>query len=789
MPLGLNEIVIASYLHDIGKFAQRAGIQELCDGTLAGQICKLQKGGWYSHQHALYSYGFLEKYRNVLPDGLDTAVIKNLAACHHSPSNYAEWIISQGDRLSSGADRCNLMNTENRQDGDNPAKFYEKPMLHILSTVHISERRKAPDAFCQMRPLEDDAVLASAKQKIGQEDYRKLWDAFVSDFQNMQGLMISDFLEALDSLLEQYWWCIPSATNTDADISLYQHAKTTAAFASALFLYHQAAGAETEQALGDNAEKKFRFVKGDVSGIQNYIFDLKSTKNSTKLLRAKSFQIASLGEILSSYIVRQFGLSKANILTSAGGNFMLLLPNTKDVKEKLEKIQLEIEEYFLREFAGKLAVILSDGVEASACDVGKENALQLINAIGRDGDIAKQKKMQKALQKNGPLLSDLYSGLQQYGECAQCGIFPAEPEDADGNPKPCRNCGKLSEIGRDLVKTSYLKMESEKLVHFGQMVHIRRNDPGNGWHTINRFAAGHPVAYMPYTAPWKNEENGELLTFEEIAQKSTGNKKIAMFKADIDNLGLIFSSGLGKRMSFSRYADMSCMMHTFFSFYYTWFVNHHGYFSSAAGKNILYKDVIYTVFSGGDDLCILGAWDAVMAFAGDFEREVSKLTAGNDSVHISGGIVLSSSNVPVKHIAEAAEEALDASKERKENGRIVKNAVTVFGTTVSWEDYRKLLQDGRQLEEYLKPGENGNARLSAAVVYKLLDFANRAQAVDRGDIHTHNLLWQSHMHYLIARNVKDTSIRDWLLSFGTNKEKIIQSRIAVSYGLYTQRNN
>ncbi|MBO7135381.1 MAG: hypothetical protein J6V73_02005, partial [Spirochaetaceae bacterium] len=56
----LKEIILASWLHDIGKFAQRADRQELYNKNLEGIYCKLQKGGWYSHQHVIYTQGFLE---------------------------------------------------------------------------------------------------------------------------------------------------------------------------------------------------------------------------------------------------------------------------------------------------------------------------------------------------------------------------------------------------------------------------------------------------------------------------------------------------------------------------------------------------------------------------------------------------------------------------------------------------------------------------------------------------------------------------------------------------------
>lgn len=784
----ISEIIIASYLHDVGKFAQRADIAELRDESLVGQICKLQKGGWYSHQHALYTHGFIEKYRDVFPDGLNVMSINKLAAYHHSPSEYEEWVISQGDRLSSGSDRCNIYTQDQPSSDKKPLQFYEKPMLHIISTVHIPERKQNQNAFCRMRPLQEDAILAEKTDTVGSGEYRTLWDAFVQDFKKLRGLSEADFIDALDSLAERYWWCIPSATNTDADISLYQHAKATAAFASALFLYHRELDSETQSALENNAEKKFLFIKGDISGIQSYIFDLKTTKDSAKLLRAKSFQIAALGEIMSGYIVQQFGLSKANILTAAGGNFIVLLPNTKTVRERLSHIQLEIEEYALSEFAGKLSVIVSDGTAASQQDVQKEHVCTLINAIGQDGDAAKQKKMQKALAKNGHVLSELYTELQQFGACPCCGVLPAQPAETGGTARPCKNCQKLIDIGRGLVKSSYLKIDSDALRHFGQSVHVSRSDQGKGWSSINTFYSGHPAAYLPYTAPWKDETKGEPLTFEEIAQKAAGNKKIAMFKADIDNLGLIFSSGLGKRISFSRYADMSHMMHYFFSAYYTWFVHTHRYYSSQTKEDVLYADVIYTVFSGGDDLCILGPWDAVLQFAADFQVELVKFSAGNDSIHISGGISIASPGIPVKNIAQMAESELDKSKEYKKHGQIVKNAITVFDTTVDWETYRKLLADGKKFQQYLTVQE-GHAQLSAAVVYKLIDFANQAKAVSKGNLNAHNLLWVSHLHYMISHNIRNAEIRDWLLGFGANTETIIQSRIAVSYGLYTQRTN
>lgn len=784
-----EEVVIAAWLHDVGKFAQRVEIHELYNKNLEGQYCKSTKDGRFTHQHVIYTEGFLDKFKSILPDNVNFEHIKMLAASHHNPSTYYDWIISEADRLSSGSDRCNILGIaecENENEFDEEKlKFYEKPMINILSTLHLNEKEMPKKAFCRMKPLDSDSVIPCENYKTSKEEYKTLWEMFVKDFQKLAGLEYDKFLLSLNSILERYWWCIPSATNSDADISLYQHSKTTAAFAATLFEYQKEQNDETELSLKTDG-KKFLFINGDISGIQKYIFDLKTSADNAKLLRAKSFQLWALSEIVSQYIVKQFGVTYANIMTSAGGKFIILLPNTQKVKKRLEQLQLEIEEYFLNEFAGKLTFIVSDGTEACYKDLQKENVLALMNKIGDDGDIAKSKKMQKAIKKNGAVLERLYEDLQKNGECPKCGVFPASCPDGSDDDRQCKTCKKLIEIGGKLVKSAKIELHSDKLQHFGNVVKLYEwNEDINFYYSINDYKPGFPMVSLPYVAP-KNE-NEELLTFEEIANRSKGNKRLAMFKADIDNLGLIFSQSLGKRMSFSRYADLSHQLHYFFSGFYAWFVD-----TQKDQFNDFYRNKIYTVFSGGDDLCVLGTWESVMQFALDFQKELKKVTNSNPSVTISGGIALVNSKLPVRNIADEAESLLEKSK-----GKDGKNAVTVFGATVSWNEYEKLLEDGKYLQTQLELNKkNPKDGVSTGVIYKFFDFANRAEKTlgsknkiaDVSElVNAKDRIWKSNLIYVLARNVKNPELHEKLKSFGNSPDEMIKSRVAVSYALYMNR--
>jgi CRISPR-associated protein Csm1 len=772
-----HEIILGAWLHDIGKFAQRADMEAYCSKELEGQLCKLQQGGWYSHQHVLYTEGFLQAVKDCLPedDQLQAKEVIRLASGHHNPSSYDEWLIAHGDRLSSGSDRCNIILENKNRDDESPAKFYEKPLTHLVSTLHITEKPKPQQGYSPLEQMEDKAVFASSNAKVSKADYQKLWRQFEQDFRSLRGRKYPEFMQALDTLMERYCWCIPSSTVNDSDISLYQHAKTTAAFAGALYRYHKEKQTETEAALKVNDEEKFLFIQGDMSGIQKYIFDLKTTDNNAKLLRARSFQVWALSEIIAQHLVGQFDVSHENILTSAGGKFLLLVPNTQTIKEKLPEMRLRIERYFIREFAGKLIFVLSEGIPASSRDVQKKYMQTLLNKIGMSGEQAKQKKMQAVIGKDSPIFEELYGSLQKNGECSCCETLPGEL-DHDNNKKICKNCDELIKIGGNLIKANKIIFKTEKLTHFGEMVYLLRNDDKRFGYLINTYEAGYPLMFLPYVAPWENENAGNLKTFEVIAGSATGNRKLAMFKADIDNLGLVFTSSWGEetknRISFSRYAQLSRQMHYFFS----------GYLASFISNHTEYKEKIYTVFSGGDDVCVLGPWDAVMRFALDFRKELATWTNNNPSITLSGGIALASPRLPVRNIAEEAEAALEEAKGRKNNDNTIKDGISVFGVTVGWDEYEKSLEDAKKMLKYLD--EN---KVSSAVIYKMIDFANRASSVKNGNLR--DMLWMSNYRYVIARNIKpeheDTV--EFFHRFGVCPDNMIKSRIAVSYALYAKR--
>jgi CRISPR-associated protein Csm1 len=631
---------------------------------------------------------------------------------------------------------------------------------HLLSTLRLDEKAQGTKGFCRMGALEKDAILAVEDGGV----FKEQWAAFKVDFASLNNGDAADFLAALDTLFQRFAWCVPAVSGSE--VSLYHKARFHAALTAALFRFNEGSGGSGQ--FDNSEEERFLFVSGDMSGIQKYIFDLRKPKANAKLLRARSFAVWALGECIARYIASRFGVPTGNIITSAGGKFLLLLPNFQDSGSLIQKLRLEIETYFVREFSGKLAFILSEGVPASGRDI--QDASCLIDKIGYSVECAKQRKMQAFLAGNSAVLTEYYDELQKYGACPYCGILPASlPLEADD--KICPHCRSLIELGGRLLshKANTLVFNTEKLTNLDDMVKVSTKDSGR--YLINEYQKGRANVWLPYCAP---EKNGEILTFEEIARMSLGVQKLAMFKADVDNLGLVFSNALGDRISFSLYAQLSQMLHYFFSAYLYHYIQ----------RQAEYREKIYTVFSGGDDLCVVGAWDAVLRFVADFRGELDRLTMSNPSVTLSGGIALANPGLPVRAMAEEAETALEEAKSRKDRGgKPAKNGVSLFGVTVGWDEYKKCLQDGQDILAKMQCGN-----LTTGVVYKMIDFANRAENIRGGSTNPADYLWASNFKYMITRNIKDEEVRRWFSGFGTT-DNIEKSRIAVSYALYANRKN
>lgn len=759
-------LVLASIVHDVGKFAQRAGAPSSKD--MEDTYCPQSAHGG-THRHVLYTDYFVEK-ELPLPRDLEgkRSLLARIASAHHKPDEASrmEKCLQQGDWLASGHDRI---------PGDSEGGYKTARLESIFGRVRLRDEGAAPQPGELWRygltPLDDadDPIFPVPLKDAQKTSYADLYEAFLQALRAIPlDMGPSHYLSSLMTVLERFAWCIPSSTyETRADISLYDHCYTTASIAQALYL-----GEKPVDKLQDTGLLLFG---GELSGIQNYIFGQgeQGDRGASKLLRARSFSLQMLTRSIWLTLIERCNLSSVARIMDAGGRFILLLPDTPKVCEEADRLETEALNHVLKAFNGILRVTFArHGFRAR--DLAITSFPDVYRTLNDKLERAKLRPLSPLLGESfTPVLGIASSQYAQYGACPFCDLRPARGES--GDEAGCDICSALiQQVGRRLPTARYalLTRDNSGFPLFGRLnLRLEESVDKNAAKALDilslkdrtAFTAAPVAGYVPRIsrddmARWKVSgqivqtedepwEEGAPKTFGMLASEAKISEEkgfrsiacLAACKADVDNLGLLFGMGLehgeGNHFSLSRFAMLSRMMHHFFSSYLIRVMTEK------------FPD-IYVVFAGGDDLFVLGPWSDVICFARLLHATFERFGGGNPDVTISAGVALAKPGVPMRVIKDLAEEELESSKGRGEDKRTdapAKNAVTLFGVTCPWKEFEIRLSLGEWLENLCLDGT-----LSQGFVRRLLEYSRKARAFAAGDISCG--LYRSHMVYDISRN-------------------------------------
>lgn len=399
-------VALAAYLHDMGKFAERARIEEAmqkdADGNTRADINKQlycpQYDGRYTHVHAAYTAIAFDLLERHLPElvGADMAPFQpwserdaddsliNAAARHHKPDTFLQWIIATADRVASGFEREEFEAYNRAVDTDH----YTARQFTLFEQVRLFDRQR-PQLHAwryPLRALSPQSIFPvaakgyeSTDKTAGQAEYRALWKEFTAGLESIpkaHRLNLPLWLDHFDTLWQCYTQAIPAATagNTKPEVSLYDHSHTTAALAVALWRYHHARGDDpqaTATALrqrADWSEQKFLLVQGDFSGIQDFIFATggETQRRAAKLLRGRSFHVSLLTECAALRVLEALGLPPTSQIINAAGKFLIVAPNTPTSVDALASVQRELDAWFLEHGFGQSGIGLAS--LAASCD-------------------------------------------------------------------------------------------------------------------------------------------------------------------------------------------------------------------------------------------------------------------------------------------------------------------------------------------------------------------------------------------------------------------------------------
>ncbi len=246
----------------------------------------------------------------------------------------------------------------------------------------------------------------------------------------------------------------------------------------------------------------------------------------------------------------------------------------------------------------------------------------------------------------------------------------------------CETCRMLDRASRKLVGNEYLASAGDDL-RIGEAGYGLSGNPRNALYALNGVrdeACLHGAVPLPaarYTM-WDEERKDQIMDFNKLSQKAAGSPRLAVLRMDVDNLGEIFRRGLPENMrTFDRYASLSRSFTTFFKMVVP-LICAGGYENSLWLFGEEHERAATVVYSGGDDLFIVGAWSDVLELAVDVRRAFREFVCGNPSVTISAGISIHKAGEPLYLMAEQAGTAEGMAKKNEQDERKKDSAVLFY---------------------------------------------------------------------------------------------------------------
>lgn len=756
-----HNLALAGLLHDIGKFWQRAQsspVDKLGPGYEGFNKADYGNNG----AHATWSAAYISQYVPRL--GTDYSPV----LYHHKPEHPDAQRIALADRLASGE----------RLSDD---KAHPKYLQSIFSQLG----QGTPSHYLPLAPLSIDAIspdrlLPEKQLPDDRAAYEQLWQEFATDSEQLTEIEdTATLLAEVFYLMERYTWSIPAAFyRSTPDISLFDHSRVTAAVAACLAEQDDATVVDLLGSLrGNNHDATTPvayLLEGDISGVQRFIYTI-TARGASSGLRGRSFYLQILTTAIAHYVLRWFGLPLTNLIYAGGGHFYILVPPS--VWEVRNELQSEIDRIMLTHHQGDLYVAL--GMAPLTChDFQLKNFGNVWRAVSQEVNAVKRQRF--AGLNSEELLTAIFDpqgvGGDETTECQVChydgyDVDVYARDDDDDGVRKCAMCASLEDLGKDLRQAdavalleippanaqvregwqavladlgiaitiqgrrsrTYIDSNSvpERGVLLGLDHYPTRSDRQALAQDLNCPVANGlrlTVNVMPL------DSQDRIITFDELQKGDVGINRLGVLRMDVDDLGQLFIDGFGHDAdniaTLARVATLSSSL----AYYFEGWVGE----LCRQVNDMVGRGVIYSVYSGGDDVFIVGNWRYMPELARRISSSLRYYACGNSMVHISGGLTLHGGKEPLYQAAEAAEHALDAAKSLSG-----KNAFTLFGQSYTWDVFRNIFEWEDDLAQYVTT-EGGNRavlRLITELHQQYEDTARHHQTQDGRD----QVLWGPYM--------------------------------------------
>ena len=670
---------LAALLHDIGKFRQRATERY--------------------KKHEEHSYEFVtEDFADFFAPCGDA--FKNAIRHHHRHPTQLQHLIEKqvilADRLSA---------TEREDEEREAEDFVESALVSIPSCLKCADKEYRYKLTALN--FDRDTVIPTETAAVGQNDYADLWKEFTDAFgKATEGTHYTpSHYQTIVALLHKYTSRIPSATpwqkskeRTIPDISLYDHLRTTAAIAACIG-HELTKEAHVSELLANRNELDRNIcalVKGDLSGIQNFLYQVLSD-GAANQLRGRSFYLQLLTEAIAHWVLNQLDLPVTNLLLASGGHFYILAPYTA-AKKELYTLRQKISQKLWELHSGDISCILA-GISIKARDFKAENFLGKWDAVS--GKVEERKQQKWSEMGTQDMFENLFEPYQN-----------REVDDPDETPK---DYYKFDDLGKQLRNAEYMiafevadesidaaePTWNDAIKTFGLDIHICKDadekpEFKHAKHAIvyrladTDFLAGIEKyqgdgvsesydfrIFKPVIATRHDTEDPEKIAdYDYIAEAAEGVQWLGALRMDVDDLGKVFSKDKLENATISRLATLSEAFRHFFEGYVPELCRQYNKKRD--------KEILELIYAGGDDLFLVGGWSALPEIAQKIRSEFHAFVTGCH-ITLSGGIAIEHKKYPLYQFASRSGSAEDTAK-----GLDKKNAITFLQKPMKWKEFAEV---------------------------------------------------------------------------------------------------
>jgi len=467
-------------------------------------------------------------------------------------------------------------------------------------------------------------------------------------------------------------------------------------------------------------DKEVLLISGDFWGIQKFIFSDITNKNASKILRSRSAKV----QILTKIVVKELENFGATEVLYGAGKFLVIA--NSDIEDKIKTLREKLDSYFLENYYGEAGFILSY-IKIETKELDEIASTTMKDKLKKLSEINEKLHLNKFkypnLIKNENFIFDIFNSANSDDDiCKFCKKRVAKNEE-------CNICKTEIELGRKLTKFNYMSLNNNNglfMIELNKKWYIDfSNNLQKGYYDISNIKFTNTQKWQLKSYVALNNEN--IKTFEELQDNYSG---LMALKADVDKLGNTFREFYYQ--SFKKFNRLSRELNFFFANYLPYFI---------VNSNE-YKEYIYIIFAGGDDLFLIGRYDKVVNLAKDIREKFINFT--DKKATLSMGLVMFKHNTPIPYISQKANEAEKRAKNIIKDGKD-RNGIDMFGVTMKFDEFLDIENRFTQTIKQLKENE------TSIFYYKLIEIVKLANSVKQNP---KNAIWKSKLNYLVSRNLK-----------------------------------